>query len=130
MLLLQSSLSCAVQSVQCSAVCPVQCSVGFYWVSDPLTLQANNLVFHTAVEHFSRSCREGGLSVGGRRPLNGAPDVPHIITSSVEHDSVTLMAKHLQKEGRAGGSTLTVLELFRLYTNPSVYETRGCSCRK
>ncbi|XP_067085603.1 selenocysteine lyase [Osmerus mordax] len=63
--------------------------------------EANNLVFHTAVEHFNRSCREEELSVGGRRPLNGAPDIPHIITSSVEHDSVTLIANHLQKEGRA-----------------------------
>ena len=85
--------------------------MGFTWsvTCDPLTFQANSLVFHTAVEHFNRSCREEELSVGGRRLLNGAPDVPHIITSSVEHDSVTLTANHLQKEGRAGGSMLPVL---------------------
>lgn len=56
--------------------------------------QANNLVLHTAVEHFWRSC---GASESGDIGL------PHIITSNVEHDSVKLVAEHLQKEKKAGG---------------------------
>lgn len=60
-----------------------------------LVLQANNMVFHTAVEHFWRSpeaaehARHHGV-------------LPHVITSNVEHDSVKLAAEHLQKTGRAG----------------------------
>lgn len=56
--------------------------------------QANNLVLHTAVEHFWKSC---GASDSGDVGL------PHIITSNVEHDSVKLVAEHLQKERKAGG---------------------------
>lgn len=61
-----------------------------------LILQANNMVFHTAVEHFRRS-REGGL------PQHD-DGLPHIITSNVEHDSVKLAAEHLQANGKAGGN--------------------------
>ncbi|XP_053287161.1 selenocysteine lyase isoform X1 [Pleuronectes platessa] len=53
--------------------------------------EANNLVLHTAVEHFRRNRRAAEQSEG----------LPHIITSTVEHDSVKLVAEHLQREGKA-----------------------------
>lgn len=51
------------------------------------------------MEHFWRSC---GATECGDRHHNGGEGLPHIITSNVEHDSVKLVAEHLQKEGRAG----------------------------
>ncbi|XP_068599822.1 selenocysteine lyase [Brachionichthys hirsutus] len=54
--------------------------------------EANNMVLHTAIEHFRRSCRE-------HHGVQNA--LPHIVTSDVEHDSVKLAAEHLQKEGKA-----------------------------
>lgn len=61
--------------------------------------QANNLVLHTAVEHFWRNCR---AAEQGDRHQNGSKGLPHIITSNVEHDSIKLVAEHLQKDGKAG----------------------------
>lgn len=61
--------------------------------------QANNLVLHTAVEHFRRNCRPAEQGEGHQ---NGSSGLPHIITSNVEHDSVKLVAEHLQKDGKAG----------------------------
>ncbi|KAM4739184.1 selenocysteine lyase isoform 1-T2 [Anableps anableps] len=60
--------------------------------------EANNLVLHTAVEHFrkNRSAAENGE---GRE--NGCTGLPHIITSNVEHDSIRLTAEHLQTVGKA-----------------------------
>ncbi|XP_038138324.1 selenocysteine lyase [Cyprinodon tularosa] len=60
--------------------------------------EANNLVLHTAVEHFrkSRSAAEHGEGL-----QNGCSGLPHIITSNVEHDSIRLTAKHLQSVGKA-----------------------------
>ncbi|XP_037106319.1 selenocysteine lyase [Syngnathus acus] len=55
--------------------------------------EANNMVLHTAIEHFR--CHH----CGGRE--GGAGILPHIITSNVEHDSVKLVAEHLKKEGKA-----------------------------
>lgn len=63
-----------------------------------LAPQANNLVLHTAVEHFRRNCRAAEQE--GHH--NGRTGLPHIITSNVEHDSVKLAAEHLQREGKAG----------------------------
>ncbi|XP_056102277.1 selenocysteine lyase [Rhinichthys klamathensis goyatoka] len=62
--------------------------------------EANNLVFHTAVEHFrkSKTSAEGGMN---SQQLNGRGSLPHIIISNVEHDSIKLTAKHLLKEGKA-----------------------------
>nr|XP_061834611.1 selenocysteine lyase-like [Nerophis lumbriciformis]XP_061834612.1 selenocysteine lyase-like [Nerophis lumbriciformis] len=48
--------------------------------------EANNMVLHTAVEHFTRH-QDGNL--------------PHVITSNVEHDSVKLAAERLQRDGKA-----------------------------
>lgn len=61
--------------------------------------QANNLVLHTAVEHFRRNCRAAEQGEGHQ---NGCSGLPHIITSNVEHDSVKLAAEHLQRDGKAG----------------------------
>uniref|UniRef100_A0A3Q1IBK2 Selenocysteine lyase n=1 Tax=Anabas testudineus TaxID=64144 RepID=A0A3Q1IBK2_ANATE len=60
--------------------------------------EANNLVLHTAVEHFRRNCRAAEQGEGHQ---NGCTGLPHIITSNVEHDSVKLAAEHLQREGKA-----------------------------
>ncbi|XP_034036578.1 selenocysteine lyase [Thalassophryne amazonica] len=60
--------------------------------------EANNLVLHTAVEHFRRSSRDTDQ---GDLHQNGGAGLPHIITSNVEHDSVKLAAEHLQREGLA-----------------------------
>lgn len=60
--------------------------------------EANNLVLHTAVEHFRRSCRAAEQGEGHQ---NGSNGLPHIITSNVEHDSIKLVAEHLQKDGKA-----------------------------
>ena len=61
--------------------------------------QANNLVLHTAIEHFRRNCRAAEQGEGHHNGCNG---LPHIITSNVEHDSIKLVAEHLQREGKAG----------------------------
>ncbi|XP_039463353.1 selenocysteine lyase isoform X2 [Oreochromis aureus] len=60
--------------------------------------EANNLVLHTAVEHFRKHCRAAEQGAGHQ---NGCTGLPHIITSNVEHDSVKLVAQHLEKEGKA-----------------------------
>lgn len=67
--------------------------------------QANNLVLHTAVEHFRKHCRAAEQGAGHQ---NGCTGLPHIITSNVEHDSVKLVAQHLEKEGKAGRRPLCV----------------------
>ncbi|XP_077464204.1 selenocysteine lyase isoform X2 [Stigmatopora argus] len=50
--------------------------------------QANNLVLHTAVDHFR--CQNRHCEI-----------LPHVVVSDVEHDSVKLLAEHLKKEGLA-----------------------------
>lgn len=60
-----------------------------------LIFQANNMVFHTAVEHFWKS-----WEAAEHTHHDGV--LPHIITSNVEHDSVKLVAEHLQTNGKAG----------------------------
>lgn len=60
--------------------------------------EANNLVLHTAVEHFRRSCNPAEQNEGRQNESNG---LPHIITSNVEHDSIKLTAEHLQRVGKA-----------------------------
>ncbi|KAM3850241.1 selenocysteine lyase [Diretmus argenteus] len=63
--------------------------------------EANNLVLHTAVEHFRRSCSTTEQSEEQRNHHNGSVGRPHIIISNVEHDSVKLAAEHLQEDGAA-----------------------------
>lgn len=70
--------------------------------------EANNLVLHTAVEHFRRNCRAADQG-GGHQ--NGSNGLPHIITSNVEHDSVKLAAEHLQRDGKADVTSVPVSKL-------------------
>ncbi|KAM4629741.1 selenocysteine lyase isoform 2-T4 [Polymixia lowei] len=64
--------------------------------------ESNNLVFHTAMEHFRRSCRAAEQqSKGQKNYQNGSVGLPHIIISNVEHDSIKLPAEHLLKDGKA-----------------------------
>lgn len=60
--------------------------------------EANNLVLHTAMEHYRKSCSS---AEGGEGNQNGFSGLPHIITCNVEHDSVKLVAEHLQSEAKA-----------------------------
>uniref|UniRef100_A0A1A8IZ96 Selenocysteine lyase n=1 Tax=Nothobranchius kuhntae TaxID=321403 RepID=A0A1A8IZ96_NOTKU len=60
--------------------------------------EANNLVLHTALEHFKKSCRAAEQSEG---PTNGCPGLPHIVTTNVEHDSIKLTAEHFLADGKA-----------------------------
>ncbi|XP_057696159.1 selenocysteine lyase [Corythoichthys intestinalis] len=55
--------------------------------------EANNMVLHTAIEHFMRRNRDAGERNDGL--------LPHIVSSNVEHDSVKLLAEHLKKQGVA-----------------------------
>lgn len=56
------------------------------------SFQANNMVIHTACRHFHESQGGTGDSRG----------TPHIVTSSVEHDSIRLPLEQLGREGLAG----------------------------
>ncbi|KAM4895221.1 selenocysteine lyase isoform 3-T4 [Sylvia borin] len=53
--------------------------------------EANNMVIHTACRHFHESQRGTEHSRG----------TPHIVTSTVEHDSIRLPLEQLRKEGLA-----------------------------
>ncbi|XP_060775770.1 selenocysteine lyase isoform X3 [Neoarius graeffei] len=70
--------------------------------------EANNMVFHSAMEHYWKSSMspEGGREENYH--LNGKKILPHIITSNVEHDSVKLVAEHLVKMGKADVTFLPV----------------------
>ncbi|CAN8199454.1 unnamed protein product [Coccothraustes coccothraustes] len=59
--------------------------------------EANNMVIHTACRHFHDS-RGSGDSRG----------LPHIVTSSVEHDSIRLPLEQLGKEGLAEATFVPV----------------------
>ncbi|KAJ8277075.1 hypothetical protein GJAV_G00071220 [Gymnothorax javanicus] len=63
--------------------------------------EANNLVFHTAVKNFWESCGASEMNGLERSRQDGKSLLPHIITSNVEHDSVTLAAESLVREGKA-----------------------------
>lgn len=67
--------------------------------------EANNLVIHTALEHFRRNCDAAEQNKG---LLNGVSGLPHIISTNVEHDSVNLVLEHLQREGKADTSFVPV----------------------
>lgn len=72
--------------------------------------EANNLVFHTALEHFKRGGKmeQTGRSDEERDLHNGTAGVPHIIISNVEHDSVRLTAESLRREGKADVTSVPV----------------------
>ncbi|CAL8252344.1 unnamed protein product [Merluccius merluccius] len=63
--------------------------------------EANNLVFHSAMENFKRSSTAGDQSSGGAPEENLNGRRPHIIISNIEHDSIKLVAENLQKTGQA-----------------------------
>uniref|UniRef100_A0A8U7NY23 Selenocysteine lyase n=1 Tax=Corvus moneduloides TaxID=1196302 RepID=A0A8U7NY23_CORMO len=62
------------------------------------SLQANNMVIHTACRHFHESQCWRGDSRG----------TPHIVTSSVEHDSIRLPLEQLGREGLAEATFVPV----------------------
>ncbi|XP_056132230.1 selenocysteine lyase [Lampris incognitus] len=70
--------------------------------------EANNLVFHTAIEHFSKSFMYSEQSEGLRIYQNESAWLPHIIISNVEHDSVKLTAEHLLEDGKADVTVIPV----------------------
>lgn len=63
-------------------------------MSDFSSPQSNNLVIHSMLKHFCQTCSVQGC------PVEGA--IPHIITCSVEHDSIRLPLEYLVQEGAAG----------------------------
>ncbi|XP_025956343.2 selenocysteine lyase isoform X2 [Dromaius novaehollandiae] len=69
--------------------------------------EANNLVIHTALRHFRESREQGQDGPGDGGPW-AAGTTPHIVTSSVEHDSVRLPLEHLVKEGLAEATFVPV----------------------
>ncbi|XP_077039891.1 selenocysteine lyase isoform X3 [Agelaius phoeniceus] len=60
--------------------------------------RANNMVIHTACRHYQNSQRGMGDSRG----------IPHVVTSSVEHDSIRLPLEQLGKEGLAEATFVPV----------------------
>ncbi|NXU12943.1 SCLY lyase, partial [Pardalotus punctatus] len=60
--------------------------------------EANNMVIHTACRHFHDSQSGMGDSQG----------IPHIVTSSVEHDSIHLPLEQLRREGLAEATFVPV----------------------
>ncbi|XP_059711157.1 selenocysteine lyase isoform X4 [Haemorhous mexicanus] len=59
--------------------------------------EANNMVIHTACRHFHDSWGTGD-----------SRGIPHIVTSSVEHDSIRLPLEQLEKEGLAEATFVPV----------------------
>uniref|UniRef100_A0A4W5KTU7 Aminotransferase class V domain-containing protein n=1 Tax=Hucho hucho TaxID=62062 RepID=A0A4W5KTU7_9TELE len=67
--------------------------------------EANNLVFHSALEAYRESCRtaeQRGERHQHENSSTSAWPLPHILVSNVEHDSVRLTAEHLLKDATAG----------------------------
>ena len=60
--------------------------------------EANNLVLHTAFERFHAS---GLIDLP---EATAGHSKPHIITSSLEHDSIRLVLENYQQQGRVGKS--------------------------
>ncbi|TNM87644.1 hypothetical protein fugu_005865 [Takifugu bimaculatus] len=67
--------------------------------------EANNMVFHTAVEHFWRNWEAAQET---HQHLNENRVFPHIVTSNVEHDSVKLAAEYLQENRKADVTFISV----------------------
>uniref|UniRef100_A0A8C4HXP0 Selenocysteine lyase n=1 Tax=Dicentrarchus labrax TaxID=13489 RepID=A0A8C4HXP0_DICLA len=88
--------------------------------------EANNLVLHTAVEHFRRSCRAAEQGEGHQ---NGSNGLPHIIASNVEHDSVKLVAEHLRRDGKADVTFVPVSKVTaRVEVEDVIAEVRPNTC--
>ncbi|XP_036110074.1 selenocysteine lyase [Molossus molossus] len=61
--------------------------------------ESNNLVIHSVVTHFHKIHTSKGDTAGCHSPAEGA--LPHIVTCTVEHDSVRLPLEHLVEEQMA-----------------------------
>lgn len=59
-------------------------------------LEANNLVIHSVVRHFHKSDASKGGTAKHPSPAEGAK--PHIVTCTVEHDSIRLPLEHMVGE--------------------------------
>ncbi|XP_051694213.1 selenocysteine lyase isoform X4 [Oryctolagus cuniculus] len=58
--------------------------------------ESNNLVIHSAMKTFHENKASGGGALEHPSPVEGA--TPHFVTSTVEHDSISLPLQHLAKE--------------------------------
>ncbi|XP_036925077.1 selenocysteine lyase isoform X1 [Sturnira hondurensis] len=58
--------------------------------------ESNNLVIHSAVTHFHKTHTEEGDPAQHHSPVERA--MPHIVTCTVEHDSIRLPLEHLVEE--------------------------------
>ncbi|XP_010946423.1 selenocysteine lyase isoform X1 [Camelus ferus] len=58
--------------------------------------ESNNLVIHSAVEHFRKTHASVGDAAEHHSPVAGA--LPHCVTCLVEHDSIRLPLEHLVEE--------------------------------
>lgn len=58
--------------------------------------ESNNLVIQSVVKHFHKVHATNGDTGGHPSPVDGA--LPHIITCTVEHDSIRLPLEHLREE--------------------------------
>ncbi|XP_006893573.1 PREDICTED: selenocysteine lyase [Elephantulus edwardii] len=61
--------------------------------------ESNNLVIHSVVKHFRENQATRENAVQRQPPGDGAK--PHLITCTVEHDSIRLPLQHLEREGVA-----------------------------
>uniref|UniRef100_A0AAZ3R4N2 Selenocysteine lyase n=1 Tax=Oncorhynchus tshawytscha TaxID=74940 RepID=A0AAZ3R4N2_ONCTS len=76
--------------------------------------EANNLVFHSALEAYRESCRTAEQRGERHRRENSGTSawpLPHILVSNVEHDSVRLTAEHLLKDATADVTSVPVSKL-------------------
>jgi cysteine sulfinate desulfinase/cysteine desulfurase-like protein len=62
--------------------------------------EANNLVFHSVIQHYNECKR---IAENKNLKIN---QLPHIIISKIEHDSVKLIADKFKKDGIAGNYNL------------------------
>lgn len=69
--------------------------------------ESNNLVLNSAIKHFwnfyAKKKSEGTITNDSIRP--------HIISSSLEHDSIKLVLEHFQQQKIAGQKPLQILLL-------------------
>ncbi|XP_048398860.1 selenocysteine lyase isoform X2 [Stegostoma tigrinum] len=70
--------------------------------------EANNLVFHTAINYYWDHQRQLTCSHSSTKTDWMARPLPHIITSNIEHDSVQLAVDNLIKEEKAEATFLPV----------------------
>ncbi|XP_061539054.1 selenocysteine lyase isoform X2 [Phycodurus eques] len=83
--------------------------------------ESNNMVLHSAVEHFREQHGDAGEGDDG--------NLPHIISCNVEHDSVKLVAEHLKKKGKADWTCVPVSKVTgRVEADDVVAAVRPTTC--